>query len=431
MRLNASWLASLARAERRRVLDALTHAELDWIAHHWPFWAREDQLPPAGAWTVWLILGGRGAGKTRTGAEWVRAEVAAGRAGRIALVGETYGDAREVMVAGPSGLGALGPASARPRYEASRKRLLFANGAVALLFSASDPEALRGPQFDAAWCDEICKWRYAEETWDMLQFGLRLGTEPRQVVTTTPRPQSLLKKLMAASGTVVSRSATAANAAHLAPSFLKAVEAAYAGTRLGRQELGGELIEDAEGALWQRDLLEAARTESAGDLQRVVVAVDPPATSGPDADECGIVAAGLDARGHGVVLEDGSARGLKPLSWAERVARLYDKHGADRIVAEVNQGGEMVAAVMRQVLPSAPIRLVRASRGKWVRAEPIAALYEQGRVAHAGRFPELEDQMCNFTGFGGGSPDRLDALVWALTELMLDAEAGRPTLRFL
>lgn len=399
-----------------------------WLSDHWPFWAREDQLAPDGDWTTWLVLGGRGAGKTRAGAEWVRALVDRGAAGRIALVGETFADVREVMIDGPSGLTTLA-ARNRPRYEPSRKRLLWPNGAVAQAFSASEPESLRGPQFDAAWADEVAKWRYAEAAWDMLQFGLRLGDKPRQVVTTTPRPVPILKRLLKDETSVVTRASTYANRAHLADAFFRSVITRYEGTRLGRQELDAELIEDNPDALWSRAMLDEVRVRRAPELVRIVVAVDPPATSGPRADECGIVVAGVDAAGRGYVLDDRSMGGLTPLTWASRAAKAYRDFEADRIVAESNQGGEMVSTIMRQVMPTASLRLVRATRGKFLRAEPVAALYERGLVAHVGALARLEDQMCDFVPGAGKSPDRLDALVWALTDLMLGAEAGAPKLR--
>ncbi|WP_293551224.1 terminase family protein [Parvibaculum sp.] len=384
-------------------------------------------MAPDGPWTTWLVLGGRGAGKTRAGAEWIRGLVANGEAGRIALIGETLGDVREVMIDGPSGLCAIG--GGRPRYEASRKRLLWPNGAVAQGFSASEPESLRGPQFDAAWADEVGKWRYAEAAWDMLQFGLRLGARPRQVVTTTPRPTAILKRLLADETCAVTRASTYANRANLADAFFRTVIARYEGTRLGRQELDAELIEDNPDALWSRETIDKTRVRKAPDLVRVVVAVDPPATSGPNADECGIVVAGIADDGRAYVLDDRSMGGLTPLTWASRAAKAFRDHEADRIIAEANQGGEMVSTIMRQVMPAAPLRLVRATRGKRVRAEPVAALYERGQVAHVGALARLEDQMCDFVPGTGKSPDRLDALVWALTDLVLDAEAGAPKVR--
>ena len=344
-------------------------------------------------------------------------------------MGETYGDARSVMVEGPSGLLAIAPPHDRPHFEPSRHRLVWDNGAVATLYSASDPESLRGPQFDAAWCDELAKWRYGQACWDMLQFGLRLGERPRQVVTTTPRPVPLLKKLMADPHTVISRASTYANRANLAQAFFDSVVTAYEGTRLGRQELNAELLEDNPDALWTRDIIEAARQIQTPECIRIVVAIDPPVTSGPDADECGIVAAGIDAQGGFHVLEDMSKGGLKPAEWASRAIAVFDRLQADRVVAEVNQGGEMVEAVLRQVAPHIPFRAVRATKGKAIRAEPVAALYEQGRVHHLGQLAKLEDQLCEFVpGMTRKSPDRMDALVWAITDLM-GAGVGRPRVR--
>lgn len=391
-------------------------------------------------WTTWLMLGGRGAGKTRAGAEWVRALVAgtppyaARPYGRIALIGESWHDAREVMVEGESGLLRISPRAERPEWIATRKRLEWPNGAVGQVFSADDPDSLRGPQFEAAWCDELAKWRYAEASFDMLQFGLRLGARPRQLITTTPRPLPLIKRLLVDPRTRVTRAPTRANAEHLSPAFLDNVVARYAGTRLGRQELDGDLIEDRPDALWSRALIERSRVAEAPPLQRIVVAIDPPASSKPGADSCGIVAVGRSGDGVYFVLEDASAQGLTPAGWAAKAVGLYHRLEADAIVAEINMGGEMVRAVIRETDSVVPIREVRASRGKYVRAEPVAALYEQAKVKHVGSFPLLEDEMCDF-GPGGlsnnRSPDRLDALVWAVTALVKGANAGGPRVRLL
>lgn len=386
-----------------------------------------------GAWTVWIVLGGRGAGKTRTGAEWTRA-AAFGQpgfvepaAGRIALVGETHAAVRDVMVEGPSGLLSLAAARIdRPSWSPTLRRLAWPNGAVAHSFSSEDPDGLRGPQFAAAWADELAKWRYPEDTWDMLQFGLRLGVRPREIVTTTPRPMPLLRRLLAAERTAITRMRTDENAEHLAPTFLKTVVGRYAGTRLGRQELEGEMIAERSGALWTRDVLEAARIPAGPPMVRVVVAVDPPASSGLRADSCGIVAAGIDEAGIGYVLADASLERARPTEWAARAAATYRRWSADALVAEVNQGGDMVATVIGQVDDAIAVRTVHATRGKYLRAEPVALLYEQGRIRHVGAFPELEDEMTDFAPGGlssGRSPDRLDALVWAITELMLTAPA--------
>jgi phage terminase large subunit-like protein len=315
---------------------------------------------------------------------------------------------------------------ARPCWIGTKRRAELPNGAVAMAFSSEDPESLRGPQFSAAWCDELAKWKYPEATWDMLQFGLRLGKRPRQVVTTTPRPIPLLKRIIADPATAMSHARTADNETWLAPAFLKSVVARYEGTRLGRQELDAELIEERADALWRRSDIERARVAAAPELRRIVVAVDPPASSGDGSDSCGIVAAALGPEGKGYVLVDATAARLTPARWAKRAVDLYHRLAADRIVAEANQGGDiMVEAVIRQADADVPVETVRASRGKWLRAEPVAALYEQGRVKHVGAFPELEDEMCDF-GLGGlssgRSPDRLDALVWALSALMLTKE---------
>ncbi len=405
-------------------------ASREWISH-----ARGKQYRPGIVKPNWLVVGGRGSGKTRLGAEWVNA-LARGFAPfarhkhlRIALVGETLGDVREVMIEGPSGIVPISR-GARPRYESTRRRLLWDNGAVAQVFSSEDPDSLRGPQFEAAWCDELAKWKNAVECFDMLQFGLRLGETPRQLITTMPRATPLVKRLLADPTFTVTRMPTEENASNLADGFISAVQARYANSRIGRQELDGELVEDRPDALWTREALEEVSGEYAK-LARVVVAVDPPATSRRSSDACGIIVAGLGADGRAVVLQDASMRAARPQDWAARSIALYHAHEADCLVAEVNQGGEMVAAVLRAVDATVPVREVRASRGKWLRAEPVAALYAQGRVVHATRVPELEAEMCDFGPDGlsqGRSPDRVDALVWALTELLLGRDQ-RPRIR--
>jgi predicted phage terminase large subunit-like protein len=395
----------------------------------WSFLARADQKAPKGDWTTWLLLGGRGAGKTRSGAEWIHERVRAG-AERIALVGETFADGREVMVAGPSGLLHTGFPSERPRFEPSRRRVIWHNGAEAHLFSAEDPEGLRGYQFDTAWSDELAKWPSGKDCWSNLQLGLRLGDDPRQVVTTTPRPTRLLREIMGRENTVLTRSSSYDNRPNLADAFFAEITAVYEGTALGRQELDGELIEDRSGALWTRAMVEEARGPRPSVLRRIVIAVDPPVTSHEGSDACGIIVAGLDESDppRAYVLADETVQGFSPAKWAARAAELYHAYEADRIVAEVNQGGDLVTEVMRTADPSVPVKPVRASRGKIARAEPVAALYEQGRVRHSRPFPELEDQMTAFTGEGGDSPDRLDALVWALSDLLLGVRP-KPTIR--
>ena len=434
LKFGANWVASADAASQKRILDSLTQGELLALPFLFEFWALEHQLPPETDWRSWVIMGGRGAGKTRAGVEWVRSMVEGskplehGKARRIALVGETIDQAREVMVFGESGILACTPPDRQPRWEATRKRLVWDNGAEARLFSAHDPEALRGPQFDAAWCDELAKWRNARETWDMLQFGLRLGDDPRVVVTTTPRDVAVLRDILETPSTVVTQAATEANSANLAASFLEEVRARYAGTRLGRQELDGVLLGADEDAFWSYDMLDGCRVSDAGDIDRVVVAVDPPVSSGKDSDECGIIVVGIRQTGApkdwtAVVLEDASVQGMKPAGWARAAVEAKDRWSAERIVAEVNQGGEMVESVVRQVDPMVSFRGVHASRGKHARAEPVSALYEQGKVSHLGSFDALEDQMCRMgrRGYQGkGSPDRLDALVWALHDGILE-----------
>jgi phage terminase large subunit-like protein len=396
-------------------IERLSDAELAELAYDWRLWARPEQLPPPGDWVTWLILGGRGSGKTRAGAEWVR-QLAAGGVGPIALVGETITEAIAVMILGPSGIMAATPPDERPKL--SGATLHWPNRVEAMVLGASDPERFRGPQFAAAWCDEVGKWPNAEAAWDMLQFGLRLGAQPRQLATTTPRPTKLLKRLLADRLTVVTRMTTAENRRHLATSFLSAVVARYEGSVLGRQELDGELIEDFSGALWRREMFLPLDDAPLG---RIVVAIDPPATSNAQSDGCGIVVAGRSEKG-AAVLADLTLKPATPLAWARRAIAAFHAHEADCIVAETNQGGEMVKAVLAQVDADVPVRMVHATRGKWLRAEPVAALYAQGRVRHAPGLTALEDEMCALGANGqsdGHSPDRVDALVWAVTELML------------
>ncbi len=422
------------------ILADWSSAQLRAVLADWQVWARDDQLPPGighrgsgQSWRTWLILGGRGAGKTRAGAEWVRG-MALGLsafttqpARRIALVAETYHDARSVMVEGVSGILAVHNDHDRPRYEPSKSQLVWPNGAMAQLFSADDPGGLRGPQFDAAWCDELAKWRRGEAAWDMLQFALRLGHDPRQVVTTTPRNIPLLTRIMAEPVTVTSRSPTLANASNLAASFVTEMQRRYGGTALGRQELDGEIITEQAGALWRLDWIDQMRMAVAPPLGRIVVAVDPPVTSTANSDACGIVVAGIGEDGRAYVIADRTIQGRVPHVWARAAIAAYRDFKADRIVAEANQGGDMVVSVLQQVDAVVPITKVHATRGKWLRAEPIAALYAEGRVVHVGLLEQLEAQMLRFGADGSGrarSPDRVDALVWALTALLLD----RPTL---
>jgi len=426
-------------------LKDLTDEEADDLLHTWELWARPNQLEPKPLldngehWVTWLILAGRGFGKTRCGAETVIKWVKDGVCKRIALIAEDSADARDVMVEGESGVLACSPRDFMPKYEPSKRRLTWPNGAVATLFSAEDYESLRGPQFDGAWLDELCKWRYAELAWDNLQFGLRLGEHPRQIVTTTPRPMKLLKEIILRSDTYITKGSTMENLANLAPPFKKQVIDKYMGTRVGRQELEAELLDDMPGALWHRQLIDDTRllpVDSLTPVQlphlaRVVVAIDPAKEVGEDAAETGIMVTAIDGNGHGYLLEDLSIAGT-PEEWAREAVVAYDEWEADLIVYEANQGGEMVASVLRAAARNMkeegnrtadfiPLKAVHATRGKMVRAEPVSQLYEQGKIHHVGTFPELEDQLCEYTPDGkmGYSPDRMDALVWGFTELLV------------
>ena len=421
-RLNAA-----AEAEGVDWLDELDADFQRAVLYDWTVWARPAQLAPPGDWRVWLILAGRGFGKTRSGAEWVRQQVESGNARRIALVGATAADVRDTMIEGESGLLRAFPDERRPRYEPSKRRVTFHNGAIATTYSADEPDRLRGPNHDLAWADEVAAWRYPE-SWDQLMFGLRIGDRPRCVATTTPRPTKLIRTLVERADTTVTRGSTYDNAANLSPAFLDEMRQRYEGTRLGRQELEAELLLDADGALWTRDMLDKARTTNVPTLRRIVVAIDPAASANNDSDETGIVVAGVDDHGVGYVLEDRSMKG-SPAEWASAAVTAHHVHKADRIVAEANQGGDMITHTLRTVDSSVPVKLVHASRGKRTRAEPVAALYEQDRVRHAGTFPELEDQLCTWTA-DGPSPDRLDALVWALTELMVNSRQPEAVVPF-
>ncbi len=396
----------------------------------WDLHARLHQSPQFDDWLIWLLLGGRGSGKTRTGAEWVREQVAHHGKSHIALVAPTFNDAREVMLEGESGLLHIGYPSERPTFASSRRRLEWPNGAVGHIFTAEDPDGLRGPQFDAAWADEFCAWAHPEATLSNLRLALRLGDFPQLVITTTPKPIPALKKLMTAKGVLISRGKTSDNADNLAPSFISAMEDAYGGTRLGRQELSGEFIEDLPGALWTREMLEAAFAPQPESFDKIILAIDPPVTSGARSDACGLIIAGRVGEGRAAkayILHDGTVQGRSPEGWARAAMNLAQGWDVDYVLAEVNQGGEMVTSVLRMFDPHITIRTVHASRGKTARAEPVAAAYEQGRVLHCGRFAALEDELAAMgTESLLRSPDRADALVWAVTELMLKS---RPTPR--
>lgn len=430
-------LDKLDFAERRRKLGTLNEKEREELETHWKLWARPEQLPPDGDWRTWLIMAGRGFGKTRAGAEWVRALADAEPDARIALVGATLPEVRAVMVEGESGLLSICPPRRRPAFEPSLRRITWPNGAQALLYSAGEPESLRGPQHSHAWCDEIAKWDNASgraiRAWDNLLFGLRLGERPRLMATTTPRAVPLLRRLLDEpdGALALTRGKSEDNKANLPGRFLRDIRRQFGQSLLGRQELDGELLEDVEGALWTRMLIEQCREAEAPELVRIVVGVDPPASSHGDA--CGIIVAGRAEDGSAHVLADASVERASPERWARAAARAASTWQADRVVAEANQGGAMVESVLRAAELTLPLTLVHASRGKAARAEPVAALYETGRVRHAGTFPALEDEMCGLVAGGayqgpGRSPDRADALVWALSALML-GKAAEPRIR--
>ena len=409
------------------ILRLVTPLEALGVSTSWITKAEAEQLPPISEdWRTWLLLGGRGAGKTRAGAEWLSA--GAEKGARFALVGPSLHDVREVMIEGPSGLRAVAAPDNKPRYEVSRRRVIWPRGGVAYAHSAEDPESLRGPEFDGAWCDEFCAWPRAGDTLALLRMAVRRGSDPRLVVTTTPKPAPALRRLMAEPGVVTQRMATAQNAQNLAPAFLDYLLSVYGGTSLAAQELDGLVVDDAQGALWRAADLARCRGARPPYLDRIVVAVDPPATQGGDA--CGIVAAGRLGRS-AFVLADLSEKGLSPIGWARKVAQAVVDFGASHVVAEVNQGGDMVRSTLLAAECHAPIRTVRARVGKRARAEPVAALYEQGRVVHCAAFPFLEEEMMTLGSDSlSHSPDRADALVWALTDLLLGGENGvAPRLR--
>jgi phage terminase large subunit-like protein len=440
--LRNALLASATAQTLTHFLAQLPPTDLETLQFDWQIWARDDQLPPRVAatgepWRTWLFIGGRGAGKTRAGAEWIRGEaqaLAGVRPKRLALIGPTIQHVRAVMIEGVSGLLAIHPEQDRPIFEPSKNQLTWPNGTIGQMFSADEYETLRGPQFDAAWCDELCRWKKAQAAWDMLQLALRMGETPRAVITTTPKSSPTLKRIISDPSTAVTHATTSANAANLSPVFLAEVTRRYAGTATGMQELEGQIIEDHSGGLWRREWFDQNRVAAAPELSRIVVAVDPPVSAGASADACGIVVAGLGVDGRGYVLADRTIHGREPQIWARAAVAAWRDFQADRIVAEVNQGGDLVVLVLQQVDPTVTVRKVRASRGKWLRAEPVAALYAEGRIAHVGEFLALENQMVAFDGTpasaGTKSPDRLDALVWAFTDLMITS-GTKPTVRAL
>jgi phage terminase large subunit-like protein len=410
-----AYLESLSPEERLQYISGIGASGREVVRHSWRVWARDNQLPPDGDWLVWLLLAGRGFGKTRTGAEYVRECVESGAYGRVALVAATAADVRDVLVEGESGLLACAPPWCRPTYEPSKRRLTWPNGALATCYSADEPDRLRGPQHDLAWADELAAWRYAD-AWDMLMFTLRLGAKPRAVVTTTPRPKALVRQIFKSPTTVVTRGSTRDNLVNLAPPFASMILAKYEGTTLGRQEIDAELLDEMPGALWKRGRIDELRVQEAPALRRAIVALDPSVTNNKDSDEAGIIWGGLASNGHVYVCGDLSVRGSSD-EWARRTVGVYRERKLDRIVYESNQGGDLVASTLRTVDKNAALTSVHASRGKRVRAEPVAALYEQGRVHHVGVFAQLEDQLANWVPGDDDSPDRLDALVYLVTEL--------------
>jgi predicted phage terminase large subunit-like protein len=404
--------------EKQAELDGLLGA----IKYRWSLTARPSQLIPEGDWTTWLIKAGRGFGKTRTGAETAR--IWKDNCPIIHFVGATAGDARDIMVEGPAGILNVSPPWDKPKYEPSKRKVTWKNGAHALIFTADEPDRLRGPQCYAAWCDEIAAWKYPEDAWDNLMMGLRMGDRPRVIATTTPRPTKMIKGLIKDPNTHVTSGTTYENIDNLAPAFLNTIITKYEGTRLGRQELMAEMLEDIEGALWNQRMIDEARVDVVPDLIRVVVAIDPAVTSTQESDETGIVVGGKTADGHIYILDDVSGT-YSPQTWASIALLAYHKHKADRMVAEVNNGGDLVETVIRNIDRNISYSGVHASRGKITRAEPVVALYEQKRVHHVGVIPKLEDQMVTWAGsFGEKSPDRVDALVWLVTFLMDDWGPG-------
>ena len=393
---------------------------LETINYRWSIQARSKQRLPPGNWNTWLIKAGRGFGKTRCGVEAVREWKENNPL--IGFIGATASDVRDIMIEGESGILAKSPPWDRPHYEPSKKKLTFNNGAVCKLFSAEEPDRLRGPQFYKLWGDELAAWKYDRETWDNAQMALRLGKLPQAVITTTPRPTKLIKELIKASNTFLTEGTTYENIDNLADNWFDVIIKKYEGTRIGRQELLAEILEDVEGALWTLKMIEDNRVKEVPELRRIIVGVDPAVTSNPDSDETGIVVGGLGVDGLGYVLKDASGI-FTPNDWAKRIVFNYHEYKADRIVAEVNNGGDLVEINIRIVDRNVSYKHVYASKGKRIRAEPISALYEQGRIKHVGGFPKLEDEMTTWDG-GSISPNRLDALVWTFSELML--KDGRP-----
>ena len=413
-------IASLPEQERINLLNSLTEEEAQELLYDWEFWARPKQLAPPGDWLTWLILTGRGWGKTRTAAEWIN-KCARNGAEHIALIGQTVPDVRDTMVkVGPSSILKISHPSFMPKYTPSKRLLEWPNGCLATTYSGDKPDQVRGPSHDIVWIDELAKFQYPQDIWDNLMFGLREGEDMRIIITTTPRPIPIIKRLVADPDTKIVRGSTYENSDNLPKKFFDYVLAPYVGTRLGQQEIEGKILDDNPNALWKRRNIDDYRVSKFPELIRIIIAVDPEATANEKSSETGIVAIGLGIDRHGYLLGDYSMKGT-PDQWGKEVIAAYNKHNADRIIGEVNNGGDMIEYVIKTINPYAAYKSVRASKGKYIRAEPVAALYEQGKIHHVGSFPGLEDQLCEWVP-GDKSPDKLDALVWGATELMLEAE---------
>lgn len=415
-------LITLTKEERREMILSLTPEQATKYMYEWTEWGRLKQQEPPGDWRTWLLLAGRGFGKTRTGSEFIRKNVEEGRARRIALVAPTAADARDIMIEGESGILAISPPWFMPIYEPSKRRITWPNGTIATAYSADEPERLRGPNHDLAWCDELCSWRYPA-AYDMLLFGLRIGINPRVIITTTPKPTALIKQTIKEATTHITRGTTYENERNLARVFLEQIVSKYEGTRLGRQELNAEILDDTPGALWKRDEIDEQKVDHPPELKRIVVGIDPAVSTNKNSNETGIIVAGLGVDGHGYILDDLTIK-AKPGEWAANAIKGYHNWNADKIVAESNNGGDMVKFTLSTVDKSVPIKLVHAARGKQTRAEPISALYDQGKIHHVGSLAQLEDQMSCWIPGEGDSPDRVDALVWSLWELMIDGLKG-------
>ena len=431
--LHISLISSLPEQQRNQILAGLTPNEAEALLYDWEFWARPKQLPPAGDWLTWLLYSGRGFGKTRTGAEWVINRAKNGPYAPIALIGQSVADVRDTMIEiGESSIIKISPPWFMPKYEPSKRRLTWPNGVIATTFSGDEPDQLRGPQHGTAWVDELAKFKYPQDTWDNLLFGLRIGDKPQICVTTTPRPIPLVVDLVKDPKTVAVKGTTKENSANLSPVFIDTVIRKYEGTRLGRQELDGDILTDVPGALWKLSQIETLRIRrlEPHQIKRIVVGVDPPGTTA----DCGIVVVAIGKDGKGYVLDDRSRDGT-PAEWGRAVVDAFTHWQADCIVAETNQGGDMVAHTIRTIRDyndhpigkNLPIKQVRATRSKHTRAEPVSALYEQNRAHHVGAFAELEMQMTTWLP-GDESPDRMDALVWAFTELFPLADEGETIL---